>query len=84
MPRYYFDTHDGRYFNYDNRGMECGMQELRQQAILSLRDMAAEELPDGPHHCFWIKVRDDQGNYVFEATLELKSGWIQRRQEAPR
>ena len=43
MPRYYFDTHDGFNFNYDNRGM---VQALRQQAIRSLCDMTSEELPD--------------------------------------
>jgi len=50
MSRYYFDTYDGSNFSYDQHGMECGMQELRNQAIRSLREMADEELPDGPYH----------------------------------
>jgi hypothetical protein len=81
MSRYYFDTHDGSNFSYDQYGVECGMQELRNQAIRSLRDMADEELPDGPYHRFWIKVRDADGKYVFEASLELKSGWVSRDTE---
>jgi hypothetical protein len=39
----------------DNADIECGMQELRHQAIRFLPAMAVEGLPDGPNHCFWFK-----------------------------
>jgi hypothetical protein len=38
--------------------------------------MAREILPDGPNRTFRVEVRDDSGNVVFRATLELQSAWL--------
>jgi hypothetical protein len=52
-------------------------QSMRDEAIKMLPAMAKEELPDGPEHLFEIKVRDDEGEYRFQATLRLHSHWLQ-------
>ncbi|MCV3209999.1 hypothetical protein OHD62_19340 [Mesorhizobium sp. YC-39] len=36
-------------------------------------DIAREELPNGPNRLFWIKVRDEDGTYIFRASLALAS-----------
>ena len=75
MPRYFFDIHDGEDLTVDQIGLQCASEkDVRNEAIKALPDIAKDELPDGPERCFWVKVRDETGNYIFTASLELKSG----------
>jgi hypothetical protein len=77
MPSYFFDVEDNGELNIDNVGIElANEQAARNEAIRSLPAMAREELPDGPQHTFWVKVRDDAGEYIFQASLELKTTWL--------
>ena len=77
MPRYFFDIHDGTELTVDEIGLPCATeQDVRDEAIKALPEIAKDELPDGPEHCFWVKVRDENGDYIFHASLMLKSGWL--------
>ena len=77
LPKFYFDTFDGDQTAIDTDGIECPSRRMVQhQAIDALPDMAREILPDGPSRTFRVEVRDDGGNVVFRATLELQSVWL--------
>ena len=58
-------------------------QEIQDCAIDALPDLAREELPNGPERLFWVKVRDEAGDLVFEATLSLASRWFREPSEVP-
>jgi hypothetical protein len=77
MPRYFFDVEDNGELTVDEIGVELSNEKaVRDEAIRALPAIAREELPNGPQHTFWVKVRDDTGDYIFSASLELKSGWL--------
>jgi len=78
LPTFYFDTFDGVHTNADSEGIECSSRQIVQdQAIDALPDMARELLPDGPNRMFRVDVRNEGGEVVFHATLELQSRWIE-------
>jgi NADPH-dependent ferric siderophore reductase len=77
MPRYYFDTAENRNERRDEEGtVLADDKSARDEAIRALPGLAAEELPDGPQHSFWVRVRDERGEYIFEASLDLKTHWL--------
>lgn len=77
MPKFFFDTFDGDRDSVDSDGLDCASRRVVQdRAIDALPDMAREILPDGPNRTFRVEVRDDSGNVVFRATLELQSAWL--------
>jgi len=77
MPRYYFDIHDGERLTQGDDGQEfASREEMRDAAIRALPDIARDELPNSDVHVFSVRVRDEDGAYVFEATMVLRSGWV--------
>jgi hypothetical protein len=59
------------------KGVEIDdMQLVRDEAIGALPDMAQAELPDGDHHIFSVRVRDEKDVVIFEATLTLDARWL--------
>lgn len=77
MARYFFDIHDGKEFTGDEEGEVCGsLVEVSDYAVSVLPDLAREELPNGPNRLFWIKVRDEDGAYIFRASLALTTAWL--------
>ena len=77
MPRYFFDTAENNNETVDDMGTVLpDLKSARDEAIRALPTIAAEELPDGPQHSFWVRVRDESGTYIFQASLELKSEWL--------
>ena len=77
MSRFYFDIFDGEDEVRDIVGVDCDTpQQVREEAVSALPDMARDELPNGPDRTFWVKVRDAAGRKVFEASLVLTSKWI--------
>ncbi|MGN6145673.1 MAG: DUF6894 family protein [Mesorhizobium sp.] len=78
MPRYFFDTYDQDELNRDDEGLECNVKaEIQERAIDALPDMAREALPDGPNHDFRVQVRNENDRVVFQATLVLRSEWLE-------
>jgi hypothetical protein len=70
MPRYFFDIHDGT-FRLDEDGVECpDFDAVRREARRTLPEIAREILPeDGDHHTITCRVRDEQHETVYTATL---------------
>jgi hypothetical protein len=82
MPRYFFDIDDGERFTRDDQGLDCaGPEAMREAAIGVLPNIARDELPDGDRHDFTVKVRDEGGRYLFQATLSLVAEWLPGEQE---
>lgn len=78
MPRYFFDTAENDNETIDQEGTVFpDLKTMRDEAIRCLPGLAAEELPDGPQHSFWVRVRDESGSYIFQASLDLKTAWLQ-------
>ena len=79
MPRYFFDTDDGDRPSEDDIGLELPDHEAARRAgIAALPDMARDELPNGDHRDFSVRVRDDAGNMIYSACLALNGGWHRR------
>jgi len=80
MPRFYFDTSDNDRQVRDEDGLDLPDElSARNEAIKVLPGMAADGLPDGPEHLFRVSVRDANGEYIFEASLNLMSHWVSRK-----
>ena len=70
MPRYFFDIHDGTFL-LDDIGIDCAnLDAVRREAKRVLPEIAREILPeDGDHHTMTVRVRDEQFETVYTATL---------------
>lgn len=77
--RYFFDIDDGYESMRDEIGYECAREEVREQAIAVLPDIARDHLPNGDHQSMTVRVRDEAGRYLFEASLEFKARWVDSR-----
>jgi hypothetical protein len=76
MPRYYFDLINGDGLTPDDDGQVFETrEEVRDEAVRILPDIARDEMPDGGDVSITVKVRDEAGRHIFEATLSLVSGW---------
>ncbi len=76
MPRYYFDVDDGERLSHDQEGTDlASREEARREAIGILPDIAREVLPDGNDRTFTSRLRDENGEVIFIATLSLKAVW---------
>ncbi len=73
MPRYFFDTNDGKTLIEDDEGHELdGVDVARFQAQSALADMARDVVPgDGPERTITVRVRDETGKIVVRAALSL-------------
>ena len=77
MALYFFDIDDGEEFTRDMFGVECmSREDVSRQATGGLAEVAQEEIPDGNQRLFRVRVRNEEGQYVFEASLDLRSKWI--------
>ncbi|KAA3447288.1 hypothetical protein C7I87_27240 [Mesorhizobium sp. SARCC-RB16n] len=76
MKRYYFDLYNGDGLVSDDDGQPFESQEqARAEAIRILQDVARDEMPDRDLVKITVKVRDEAGAQVFEASLVLTAGW---------
>lgn len=77
MPRFFFDTDDGTGLTADDHGQELAdVERLRFLALDVLPDLAREIIPAADDRILGVYVRDEQGEYVFEASLSLKTRWL--------
>ncbi len=76
MPRYFFDSSDGREHIRDEIGIDLpDLIAARDEAINGLPDIARDKLPAGTNRAFTVKVRDETGEYLVEAALTLSLVW---------
>jgi hypothetical protein len=79
MPRFFFDTYDGKQMLSDTDGVEfAGIEGVREAAVTALPGIARDRLPDGEALEMWVKVRDSANQPVFEAFLKFSSKWTMR------
>lgn len=83
MPRYYFDTFDDDTVSKDGIGLECpSLNAVREQAALSLAELARDVLRGSVKRRLIVKVRDEHGP-VLEAKLTYEAialtAWAERR-----
>lgn len=74
MPRFFFDTHNGRRSFFDNAGLELeSLEAAKAVARAALADMVRDALPDDNHRSFVVSVMDEAGQLVVRTTLTLAS-----------
>ena len=72
MPRYFFDTDDGRRAIQDDFGIDAASaEELETMTRDLLFDRGHIETMAGLHRGFTVVVRDDQGAMIYRGTLNL-------------
>ncbi len=74
MPRYFFDTDNGDGFFWDDEGLDLdGIEAVRRMAQGAIADMAHDENPgNGTHRTITVRVRDESGKIVLNASLVLR------------
>ena len=72
MPRYFFDTFDGKNLDPDEAGLDLlDIEAAKREAQKTLPDMVKDALPGGNHRTFVVNVRDEAGQTVLRAALSL-------------
>ena len=76
MPRFFFDTSDGLIMK-DEEGTEFANAHLaRDAAIMSLPDIAREEMIKHDSRAVVMLMRDESGRALFTASLTLTAKWL--------
>jgi hypothetical protein len=71
--RYFFDTYDDDTIIKDDVGLECAsLDVVRDQAAVSLAELARDKLPGSLRRLFAIKAHDGH-RHVLEATLAFEA-----------
>ena len=77
MPHFFFDIDNGENSTHDDTGLACERWgDVSRHAIGTLAEIADAELPDSTDRDFVVEVRDEEGQPVFRASLELRSAWM--------
>ena len=77
VARYFFETRDDETFVEDRLGTECrDLEAVKEQAALSLAELALDVLPGSQRRVLTVEVRDETEPVMkavlsFEATLLL-------------
>ena len=77
MPIYFFDTRDNDRFIQDDTGLEFpNLATVRDQAALSLAELARDVLPGSERRVLSVEVRDERqpilvATLIFEAIILL-------------
>ncbi|MTH79181.1 DUF6894 family protein [Paracoccus aestuariivivens] len=77
MPRFFFDIDDGLRFTFDDDGQALpDRAAARNMAISVLPPLARDVLPDGDRHAVSVVIRNEEGEAIFRAVLELVAEWL--------
>lgn len=75
MPRYYFDISLNDQTKQDGEGVELvDEQAARREAVLTIAEIAAEEIPRDGQLQIVINVRDAQGDIRFRTRVQFEYG----------
>ena len=76
MPRYYFDTDDGRRKIADEEGSDLSdRQQAREEAINIVLEFARDGSLDDHQRTVLCKVRNEDGALIVTASLSLTAEW---------
>ena len=73
--RLFFDTFDGATEVRDEVGLEMQREDVQNEAFAALPELASNVVGGSPRQ-YWVKVRDETGEYVFIASLSLHYKWV--------
>lgn len=77
MPRYFFDVSENSSLTIDDEGsLLPNVQAVRKEVMRTLPELAAQLHPDRPNIRISVRVRDDDGLGIFEASLTVNSRWL--------
>lgn len=73
MPRYFFDSTDGRVIHRDFGGIEVANdEEAKRAALRALADLSQESIPTAGHqHQLKMWVRDEHGRELIALVIGL-------------
>jgi hypothetical protein len=72
MPRFYFDFYDGDYLCRDDEGAELNsVVAAKEQAIITLAEIARDETPTDDRHTFSMDIRDGSGAILFTVRVSV-------------
>jgi SHS2 domain-containing protein len=80
MALYFFDTRDNEVFIEDDVGVELpDLEAVKEQAALSLAELARDVLPGSMKRTLTVEVRDERqavmmAKLLFEAIILVPSG----------
>lgn len=78
MLKYYFDVDDGDQKSHDQEGTRLAdRQAARIQALSLLPEIARDIYPSSDRRVLSCRVRDENGNGIFIATLSLVGEWLE-------
>ncbi|MBN9218118.1 MAG: hypothetical protein J0I79_09205 [Mesorhizobium sp.] len=76
MPRYYLDLYSSDGLTVDEEGQVFESRDrLRREAVRILPDIIRDEMLEDDRTAIAVKVRDDTGNHVLEASLVICLKW---------
>lgn len=76
MPHYFIDSSDGDLQIVDHEGLALpDDRSAREAALAALPDMAHDKIPDGDTRVISVSVRNDRGQTIYSARLELTGQW---------
>ncbi|WP_336491979.1 DUF6894 family protein [Methylobacterium nigriterrae] len=77
MPRYFFDVHNQEFSTRDDAGRDCADRErVSEIALQVLCDIAREKPLKHMHSRLGAIVRDESGEVVLTATVNLSTTWV--------
>lgn len=72
--RYYFDVTDGKQIDFDNEGLECvDFIDACSMAVDGIAGIMRDMLPGGTRRSFKIRMREKEGEYLFECALDFRA-----------
>lgn len=74
MPRFFFDTHDGKRSVRNKAGLELeSLEAAKAVARAALADMVRDARTDPDRRTFIVSVTDEAGQVVVRTTLSMVS-----------
>lgn len=76
MPRYYLDLYSSDGITVDEEGQVFESRDrLRREAVRILPDIIRDEMLEDDRTAIAVKVRDDTGTQILEASLVICLKW---------
>ena len=73
--RLFFDTFDGLTEVRDEIGLEIEKEYVEQEAFEVLPELA-RDFHNGNPRLVWVRVRNERGECIYEASLALHTRWV--------
>jgi hypothetical protein len=79
MPRFFFNTHDGKRSFSDKAGLELeSLEAAKAVARAALADMVRDAVPDDNQRTFIVSIMDETGQLLVRTRLSLTSEYLSK------